>query len=249
MKSAKFFKLFMILLSCVFVFACGAKSSKNNSNKQSAHQLTEAETYLYTRPTIYYIPKFNLDDDICKSQITKNLKDKNDATLFIVCDSVYKACLLQGTCSLQQKQQFTMINVGEKKNSEYRFQKVDTSKCPYGYGAGKKICLDPFYSVAADLSIYSLGDVIYIPDLRGLALPDGSQHNGYLIVRDSGDAIKGHGRFDFFTGFISNNKAENPFAKIGLAGLETFFAYYVIQGNEAAQILKSRNYPSTLVKK
>ena len=60
------------------------------------------------------------------------------------------------------------------------------------------MCLDPYYSVAADLDIYKLGTVVYVPSFVGVLLPSGVNHDGYFVVRDSGSSIKGYGRFDFF---------------------------------------------------
>lgn len=76
-------------------------------------------------------------------------------------------------------------------------------------------CLIPFISIAADNSIYSLGDIIYIPELKGkvIRLPSGEQfeHPGYFVVDDVGVAIRGANRFDFFTGNMSPNDKDNAF--------------------------------------
>jgi hypothetical protein len=57
------------------------------------------------------------------------------------------------------------------------------------------MCLTPFFSVAADPSKYSIGDVICIPGLKGkkmkVTATRSVRHTGCLIVGDKGAAIKG----------------------------------------------------------
>lgn len=82
-------------------------------------------------------------------------------------------------------------------------------------GAGG--CLTPFFSVAGDSSQYNLGDIIYIPDIAKskISVPGASHHPGYFMVQDRGGAIKGSGRFDFFTGTYGSDDAKNPFSSHG----------------------------------
>ena len=63
------------------------------------------------------------------------------------------------------------------------------------------------------------------------------------IIRDRGGAIDGKSRFDFFTGFLDDRDAENPFSKIKLNDKKVKFAYRKITGNEADTIRKNRNFP------
>src|SRR3989338_7761429 len=109
------------------------------------------------------------------------------------------------------------------------------------------MCIDPYFSLAADLSIYKLGDVIYIPDAVGLQLPGGSQHNGYFIVRDTGGGIKGHGRFDFFSGFDSLKNPSHPFRKLQFNDRTTHVPFFLVTGSVAQEILDMRNFLLLLV--
>ena len=232
------------LILVLLVTGCAGRESKSNSKNSGYVPLSEAEAKIYTTPTIYYIPQFDLNQQQCDASTMKAIKDKNDSVLFSVCGETYSSCLLQGTCELRNEGGRYLVNVSGRSDGQYKFSFVKNDLCSFGYGAGKSICLDPYHSVAADLSIYRLGQVIYIPHVVGTLLPDGSKHDGYFIVRDSGGNIKGFGRFDFFTGFNKNTKATNPFSQIGLAGKETHVQYYVMKAEEALSILKKRNYPN-----
>lgn len=85
-------------------------------------------------------------------------------------------------------------------------------------------CLLPFFSVSADPAAgYQMGDIIYAPDLKGTEIrlppPPGKEppflHPGYFIVGDTGGAIKGRGRFDFFTGTLQLTDSGNAFGYSG----------------------------------
>lgn len=82
-------------------------------------------------------------------------------------------------------------------------------------GAGG--CLTAFFSVAADLRHYRVGDIIYMPDIYegDLTVPSGKRHPGFFIVQDTGGAIKGAGRFDFYTGTAGLNDSRNIFGGAG----------------------------------
>lgn len=238
------FRFIFAFLIFSALLGCAGSDTKSKASapvgRKSYAPLSEAEAKVYITPTIYYVPQFDLSQQNCAASAQKSLKDKAGAVLFKVCESVYDACLMQGTCRLKTEQGAVLINVAGKVASEYRFSKVQNKNCRFGFG-GKSSCLDPFHSVAADLSIYKLGQVIYIPSVVGVALPDGTRHEGYFIVRDSGGNIKGHGRFDFFTGFLG--RSQNPFSSIGFEDKNTHVHYYVVEASEAQSILKKRNYP------
>lgn len=78
-------------------------------------------------------------------------------------------------------------------------------------------CLTPFFSIAADMRIYPAGSLIFVQELAGrlVKMPPPSnrtiRHPGYFIVQDQGSAIKGAGRFDFFTGAFSPKHEDNAF--------------------------------------
>ncbi|MFZ3231304.1 MAG: 3D domain-containing protein [Pseudobdellovibrio sp.] len=245
--------LIYILLSFVLV-CCGSKKSSTAVGAQHKYvPLSLEQSKKLITPTIYLIPTFDQSAITCSDQ--KNIKDAAGKTLVTVCSDVFRSCELEGTCLILNNQKKMLLNVDVVVKGERRFNMASDSQCPFGNGARRDqvngyrmMCLDPYHSVAADLSIYNLGDVIYIPTAVGVVLPDGSIHDGYFIVRDSGGAIKGYGRFDFFTGFkISTSR--NPLSQIGFSDKETNVPYYVVVGSVAEDILKKRNFPDLIVKK
>lgn len=82
------------------------------------------------------------------------------------------------------------------------------SQIPFKFGKGngknyynKTNSLDPCRTLAADQQSYPVGTVIYVPSMLGQICPQSGQPiDGCFIVGDVGAAIKGEGRFDFFTG-------------------------------------------------
>lgn len=87
-------------------------------------------------------------------------------------------------------------------------------------------CLKPFISIAADPAHHRMGDVIEIPHFKGkeFTLPDGTTfiHPGYFVVEDVGGAIKGKGRFDFFTGTYNLQNPKNPLGHKGPPDMRIF---------------------------
>lgn len=194
------------------------------------------------KPTVYYFPVFNEDKDKCDKDDVKTLHGVNGEKIMNVCPNTLAACGLQGSCAVIQKGVRRSFNISDRVSGVDRFFEMTNKECPYGYGV-KSSCLDPFYTLAADMDIYKAGDVIFIPSVVGLKLPDGSIHNGYFIVRDQGRGINGKGRFDFYSGFLSWRDAKNPFRKLGFDDTKTAVPYQKIVGDKADQILKSRSYP------
>ena len=76
------------------------------------------------------------------------------------------------------------------------FEQLDVTDFPFGRGAGLRP-LVPFKSVAVDPRVVRLGEPLYIPEFDGLALPDGSIHDGCVRADDTGGGIKGK-KLDFF---------------------------------------------------
>ncbi len=82
------------------------------------------------------------------------------------------------------------------------FSQVDVTQFPYGRGAGMRPLI-PFKSVAVDPRVIALGETLYLPELDGVLLPDGSHHDGCVRADDVGGAIKRR-KMDFFVVTYAN---------------------------------------------
>jgi 3D (Asp-Asp-Asp) domain-containing protein len=76
------------------------------------------------------------------------------------------------------------------------FEQLDVRRHPFGRGARRRP-LTPFMSVAVDPRLIPIGEPIYVPELDGLVLPDGSIHDGCVRADDTGGGIKKR-KMDFF---------------------------------------------------
>ncbi|MGN6110589.1 MAG: 3D domain-containing protein [Kofleriaceae bacterium] len=76
------------------------------------------------------------------------------------------------------------------------FEQLDIAQHPFGRGAGQRPLI-PFKSVAVDPRVIAIGEPLYIPEFDGLALPDGSIHDGCVRADDTGGGIKKR-KMDFF---------------------------------------------------
>ncbi len=191
-------------------------------------------------PTVYYFPVIDEDDGDCSKKI--DMRDSKGKKLIRICRTTQSACALQGSCAIVQDGELRSFNISGRAEKHDIFFEMTEHDCKFGYGV-KSSCLDPFYTLAADMSIYRPGDVIYMPTVRGLKLPDGTDHSGYFVVRDSGRAIIGKGRFDFFSGYYPWRSDENPFSKIGLTSKKTRIPYYRIRGELAKAVQSARSFP------
>ena len=254
----------MKIIASVFIliFICGCnsgitKSGRTGHASPAAKVLTTEEKKHLATTTLYYVEQFSeADVNNCAETDKKNLLTRKNQLLVRVCKKVFDSCLMEGTCLVSIKNKIAMLNVDGLLNGIRRFRDITGNECKYGRGASsdskkmyKSMCVDPFYSVAADLKIYNLGDVIYLPAVRGVVLPNGEIHDGYFIVRDAGGGIEGEGRFDFFTGLYTSSTLNNPFTKLKLNGLQTFPEYVLIEGAEADQMRQQRNFPLLPLKK
>lgn len=89
----------------------------------------------------------------------------------------------------------TVLNIVFEVGGEMRWQRVWTD-----YGIDARGCpLVPFLSAAVDPAVIPLGARLMIAETRGMALPDGKQHDGIWIATDTGAGIDGH-RIDLFAG-------------------------------------------------
>lgn len=78
------------------------------------------------------------------------------------------------------------------------FEKLDPARFPSGRGAtGKPIT--PLRTVAVDSKVIPLGTRLFVRELVGLPLPDGTPHDGCFVAEDRGLKVVGR-QIDVFTG-------------------------------------------------
>jgi 3D (Asp-Asp-Asp) domain-containing protein len=138
------------------------------------------------RSTVYFIPHIK---DYCSGSR--------------ICSAFKKEVKMQGSGI-----------IGNNKVLTYTGAKKNVGNCDTSFGAAGK-CLTPYISVAADDRHFNMGDIIKMPAMKGLEvrLPNGKRmkHPGYFIVQDTGGAINGVNRFDFFTGTLDSHDPRNTF--------------------------------------
>ncbi|MBX3018338.1 MAG: hypothetical protein KF767_10640 [Bdellovibrionaceae bacterium] len=190
-------------------------------------------------PTVYFVAVIDEDKESCDDKVGMYLT--SGTVSMRVCRRTASFCSEQGSCLIKKGGKWQTFNVVRRVNGIDRYVLINDG-CSYGYGV-RNICLDPYYSLAADLSVYDPGDVIFIPKLRGLKLPNGARHDGYFIVRDKGRGVKGRGRFDFFSGSKNWGDGSNPFVKMRLNDKDTDMTYHKVAGDLAARVKAKRGYP------
>lgn len=228
------------------------EQTKPNEKTPGLESKNDLRTSLEGRATIYYLPVLD-EKRSCVNEKRVHMRDPQGKILAQLCRNEILNCALQGSCYFLTSKDIRLfaysghINVKlpntDKIVREPRFKiNQDLNDCPYGMGAGKT-CLDPYRSVAADKRFHKRGDVVYMPILDGQILPNGEVHDGYMIVRDTGGAILGEGRFDFFIGF--DDYKDHLFTRLNLSNKnKNFFTYYRVPENEAQIVRKSRAFPS-----
>lgn len=197
----------------------------------------------FISPTIYYRPVIHLEQEKCSAKDRQGLKDPEGKILVNMCESSYQKCLTQGSCLVISKGRERSLGYNSNRGGEPRFVEVNSEECPFGRGVQDHLCLDPYFSVAADLGLYKVGDVIYVDVLRGVKMPDGQVHDGYLIIRDEGGGVKGPTRFDFFTGYLHYTDKANTLAQLGLGDPDNRIHFQLVTGDTAETVRKRRNYP------
>lgn len=226
-------------LLLLIVFLSTSAKAQDDSAPESS------KNYRKMISTIYYIPFYNLDRQYsCSGEESKfTLRTKDKKPIAPLCYSHIKNCMMQGSCAVIKNQKRLLLNYRSFIAKEPIFSILEQTECPYGRGP-RNVCLEPYYTIAADLNFHKLGDVIYVPDLKGITLPNGEIHDGFFMVRDTGGKIKGRDRFDFYTGFTPHLDPYNPFSNARLQDKKTAMPYLkVVSSSLKDKIKMKRNYP------
>jgi 3D (Asp-Asp-Asp) domain-containing protein len=90
---------------------------------------------------------------------------------------------------------------------EHRFRIIKSR-----YGITARGCpTEPYRTVAVDPRFVKLGSKIYVPQLKGTVLPDGSEHDGIFVANDRGQFRGAH--IDIFVGV--GPRSTRPFIRKG----------------------------------
>lgn len=195
-------------------------------------------------PTMYYTAEE--DKTNCKGKYgnvtyngteTTDIISVDERVMATVCTRFYKVLLMEGSAILKDRGQGKVgINYGFKIGEERRYRYLE--RCVFGEGVEKDLCLLPYHTIASDNKVHAIGEIIFVPKAVGLKLPDGSTHEGYFIVRDTGSAFTGIGaqRIDLFTGLDPDN--DNTFSRAGFSHNTPMEAFKVT--GPSAEVVKER---------
>lgn len=174
-------------------------------------------------PTMYYVPQetsvsckgtYGTNSPAYTGSEKTNVLDLKGNVIATVCTRFYRFLLMEGTAILRDRGAGPLtVNYGGRQGDERRYRLLD--RCAYGEGVRLGLCLIPYHTIAADNTVHKIGDIIYIPAVDGMRLPDGSLHEGFFVVRDTGGAFDGIGsqRVDLFTGLEPDYN--NVFSRAG----------------------------------
>lgn len=172
------------------------------------------------KPTFYWVA-VEADDGQEKN---KELKDMDGNVMARVSATFDAAIRMEGTGKMLDGRILNFAGRAPKEGGglEVRFL-VCPPEAPYGYGLDY-IPLVPFRSVAVDPEVVKIGSKIYIPKAVGIALPDGSTHDGYFMAVDIGSAIKNK-RIDMFTSYGDQS---DVFERGGIQNMKALDVFKVV---------------------
>ena len=195
-------------------------------------------------PTTYYIARESQTN--CKGKYgnvtyngteRSNVRTMSGEVITSVCTRFMRVLTMEGSAVLKDRGFGPLsVNFSGRVDGESRFHVLD--RCVYGEGVKRDLCLLPYHTLAADNEAHKIDDIIFVPKAVGLALPDGSKHNGYFIVRDTGKAFQGIGpkRVDMFTG--TDPDYSNVFLSAGFHHKNPMEAYKVT--GPSAEVVKDQ---------
>lgn len=209
----------LLLLIFVILFCPSLSRAAATSKDSDQRILTDLGTFL---PSFYWVMLQN-DDAEPKNQKVLGM---NDEVLAKVSQSFFKNLNLEGTGKLLDGR---VLNFGKRiklpdGSMEIRYR-VCPKDAPYGYGYEDRALL-PFHTIAVDPKVIPLDSKIYIPEVKGAVLPDGSIHDGIFHALDIGAAIQDK-RIDIFTAFGDQSSV---FEAVGVIHMRPVHVYLVGQG-------------------
>ena len=151
---------------------------------------------------------------VYRGKQTAVLRDMRGKVIATTYKRFKRDLLMQGSGWLRDGR--TLIYV-QKVGGENRFRVVAAK-----YGLGSTGCpLIPYRTIAVDPRFVKLGSKVYIPQLKGAKLPDGTVHDGMFIAADRGNFGGAH--VDLFAG--AGSRGARPFARKGYGSLSHVTVY------------------------
>lgn len=172
LKKIKFFRRTGMLLLFLGAFYT-TLTSISNVTLQDVHAWAEQEAA--NKPTM-------AEDALTNKRITlekKTLNYKNESQRYISSEQIEGPKTLEEYVNLEQYPSSTVMATGYTAGAESTGKTPDHPEYGITY-SGVKVKRDLYSTIAADLSIYPIGTILYIPDY------------GYGVVADKGGAINGN---------------------------------------------------------
>lgn len=184
----------LIMVAAILASPLAEAKKKKKTKSKARVNVSSCQKHVASSST-YFVPHIK---DYCSPALSP-------------CKAFKKEVRMQGSGTMLDNKIYT-----------YQGKIRNIGACNTAIGAAG-VCLTPFISVAADPKYYSMGDIIDMPSMKGrkIKLPSGKTltHPGYFIVQDTGGAIKGPNRFDFFTGSFGADDPKNAFGYEGFSDL------------------------------
>jgi 3D (Asp-Asp-Asp) domain-containing protein len=149
------------------------------------------------------------------------LRDVRGRVLARTSHKFRRALVLEGTGWLRDGR---AVMYDRKVRGEHRFR-IAQEKCGYGVTG---CALIPFRTAAVDPHFIKLGSTLYIPQLKGARLPDGTLHDGVFVATDRGHFRGKH--VDLFVG--TGARAARPFLRRGYPSRSHVTVYLLQAGTK-----------------
>lgn len=152
------------------------------------------------------------------------LRDAAGRVLAMTTTGFRKALVREGSGVLRDGRS---IIYDRKLRGEHRFR-----ICRSRYGLGVTgFALVPYRSAAVDPRFIRLGSRLFVPQLKGALLPDGTVHDGYVVATDRGQ-FRGR-RVDIFVG--SGERSAKPLVRNGCRSRSKVALYTVAHRPETVR--------------
>jgi Membrane-bound lytic murein transglycosylase len=159
---------------------------------------------------------------------TASLQDVNGKLIAMTTKRFRRDLIMEGSGQLRDGR---TVVYERKRAGKNRFR-VTSSK----YGNSILGCpLIPYRTIAVDPRFIKLGSTVYIPQLKGAHLPDGTIHDGVFQADDRGHIHGPHS--DFFAGV--GPRAARPFTRKGY-GSRSHVTAYVVDGSTPDECMRKR---------